>query len=286
MKPAAFEYVRPETIAEVIEALDHDNAKIIAGGQSLLPMMNFRLVQPERLIDINRVEDLGSIVATDSGIRIGALARHVDVAHDPLLAQHFPVIANAMAHVAHIAIRNRGTIAGSLCHADPSAEWPTLVSLLNGEIQINGGNGPRTVAAEDFFLAPLVTELEENELVTGVHLPFLPAGCGMAFDEVAQRAGDFAVVAAGGVVSHENGKFTEVRLALGGVFDTPVRAKNFEVALIGKPATLDAIEAVLGLTTENLQPNDDLHASAEYRISLVPVLARRVLLQAMEKITS
>lgn len=281
MKPAAFEYVRPETLADAVAALDHDDAKIIAGGQSLLPMMNFRLVQPERLVDINRVTELTRIERTARGVRIGALVRHAQAASDAMLERHFPIIAKAMAHVAHVAIRNRGTIAGSLCHADPSAEWPLLITLLDGEIEILGGDGSRTAEPSEFFLAPLVTEIEETELVTGVHLP-LPAGpCGMAFEEVSQRAGDFAIVAACALVRTKNRRLAEVRLGLGGVFDTPVRAAALEAALTGQPATKEAIEAALPLAVENLESNDDLHASAAYRLSLAPVLARRVLTRAL-----
>ncbi|WP_420587458.1 FAD binding domain-containing protein [Ruegeria sp.] len=286
MKPAAFEYVRPETLSEAVEALDHDDAKIIAGGQSLVPMMNFRLVQPERLVDINRIAELSQIEKTETGIRIGALVRHAEAAQSELLADHLPIIREAMAHVAHVAIRNRGTIAGSLCHADPSAEWPLLVTLLDGEIEILGGDGPRTAEPDEFFLAPLVTDIEETELVTSIHLPLPDAPCGMAFDEVAQRAGDFAVVAAGAVVRVEDGQFAEVRLGLGGVFDTSVRATALEEALTGQPATAEAIEAALPLAIEDLEPNDDLHASAAYRLSLVPVLARRVLTRAMSEATA
>ncbi|WP_424830228.1 FAD binding domain-containing protein [Ruegeria sp.] len=283
MKPAAFEYVRPETLADAVAALDHDDAKIIAGGQSLLPMMNFRLVQPERLVDINRIAELSQIEKTETGIRIGALVRHAEAAQSDLLAEHLPIIREAMAHVAHVAIRNRGTVAGSLCHADPSAEWPLLVTLLNGEIEILGGDGPRTAKPDEFFLAPLVTDIEETELVTGIHLPLPSAPCSMAFDEVAQRAGDFAVVAAGALVCIKDGQFAEVRLGLGGVFDTSVRAAALEEALTGQPATAEVIEAALPLAVEDLEPNDDLHASAAYRLSLVPVLARRVLTRAMKE---
>ena len=285
MKPAAFEYVRPETLAEAVTALDHDDARIIAGGQSLLPMMNFRLVQPERLVDINRITELERIERTETGLRIGALTRHANAARDPLLAEHFPIVAEAMAHVAHVAIRNRGTVAGSLCHADPSAEWPLLVTLLDGEIEILGSDGHRSAEPSEFFLAPLVTDIEEQELVTGVHLP-LPAGpSGMAFEEVAQRAGDFAVVAAGAMVRVENDTFAEVRLGLGGVFDTSVRARALEGALTGQRARAEELEAALPLAIEDLEPNDDLHASADYRLSLVPVLARRALIRALHRAT-
>lgn len=285
MKPAPFEYVRPETLAEAVAALDHDDAKIIAGGQSLLPMMNFRLAQPERLVDINRISELNRIEQTETGLRIGALIRHATAAQDPLLAQHFPIVPEAMAYVAHVAIRNRGTIAGSLCHADPSAEWPLLVTLLDGEIEILGSGGSRSADPAEFFLAPLVTDIEEEELVTGVHLP-LPSGpSGMAFEEVAQRAGDFAVVAAGAMVRVKNGTFAEVRLGLGGVFDTSVRASALEDALTGQPAEAGEVETVLHLAIDDLEPNDDLHASADYRLSLVPVLARRVLTRALQRAT-
>ncbi len=285
MKPVAFEYVRPETLAEAVTALDHDDARIIAGGQSLLPMMNFRLVQPERLVDINRITELERIERTKTGLRIGALTRHANAARDPLLAEHFPIVAEAMGHVAHVAIRNRGTVAGSLCHADPSAEWPLLVTLLDGEIEILGSDGHRSAEPSEFFLAPLVTDIEEQELVTGVHLP-LPAGpSGMAFEEVAQRAGDFAVVAAGAMVRVENDTFAEVRLGLGGVFDTSVRARALEGALTGQRARAEELEAALPLAIEDLEPNDDLHASADYRLSLVPVLARRALIRALHRAT-
>lgn len=283
MKPASFEYIRPDSLEEAIVALDHDDAKVIAGGQSLMPMMNFRLVQPERLVDINHIAELERIETTASGVRIGALTRHAKAARDPVLAHHFPIIADAMAHVAHVAIRNRGTIAGSLCHADPSAEWPLLVTLLDGEIEVLGGDGPRSIAAPDFFVAPLVTDLEETELVTGIHLPMPDGPVGMAFEEVAQRAGDFAVVAAGAVMRIERNHFTEIRLTLGGVCDTPIRVAALEEALVGQPATTDTIDAALPLTAQGLTPNDDLHASAAYRLSLVPVLARRVLKRAMER---
>jgi len=249
-------------------------------------MMNFRLVQPQRLVDINRIAELGQIEKTGRGIRLGALVRHAEAALSELLAENVPIVAEAMAHVAHVAIRNRGTIAGSLCHADPSAEWPLLVTLLDGGIEILGGDGHRTARPAEFFLAPLVTDIEETELVTGIHLPLPETPCGMAFDEVAQRAGDFAVVAAGALVRVEDGRFAEVRLGLGGVFDTSVRAAALEDALTSQPATAEAIEASLALAVEDLEPNDDLHASAAYRLSLVPVLSRRVLSRALERATA
>ena len=283
MKPAAFEYVRAASLAEALAALDHDDAKVIAGGQSLVPMMNFRLAQPARLVDINAIPDLNRIEDAGTHVVIGALVRHAQAMCSDLLAARFPVVAEAMAHVAHLAIRNRGSIGGSLAHADPSAEWPLVVALLDGEIVVAGPDGERTAAAEDFFVAPLVTDLAEDEIVVAVRLPVPPAGCGMAFDEMSRRAGDFAIVSAGALVRVEGGAFAQVRLALGGVGDGPVRARAFEDALVGKPATPQAIAGCLDFAVEDLEPESDLHASAEYRLHLVGVLSGRVLERALAR---
>lgn len=281
MKPAPFEYLRPGTVDEAIAALDHEDAKIIAGGQSLVPMMNFRLVQPERLVDINGIPELGQVTAVEDGIRIGALVRHAQAARDTMLGTAFPIIDEAMRHVAHVAIRNRGTIGGSLSHADPSAEWPLLVSLLDGAIEITGRSGIRICSAEEFFFAPLMTDLEEDELLTGIVFPCLPNGVGMAFDEVSQRAGDFAVVACGAVVAMDGPRIGSARLAFGGLGDTPLRATEIEETLAG--AALDEIATIVADCAADLEPNEDMHASAGYRQSLAPVLARRVLIQAAER---
>lgn len=284
MKPAAFEYVRADTIAEALTALDHDDAKIIAGGQSLVPMMNFRLVQPERLVDVNGIIELARIDETDTHLRIGALVRHAEAAASDRARSHFPIIGEAMQHVAHLAIRNRGTIAGSLVHADPSAEWPLLVTLLDGEIEILGPDGSRTVAAEAFFVAPLVVEIDETEMITGVTLPKIgPGHTGMAFDEIAQRAGDFAIVACGVVLTLTDGLISDARIALGGVADTPVRARAAEQALIGQTPTAEMFDAAAEAARDGLEPNSDLHASADYRLHLVRTLTRRMLKKALER---
>ncbi|SEM32061.1 carbon-monoxide dehydrogenase medium subunit [Roseovarius azorensis] len=278
MKPAPFEYLRPGTLEEALVALDHDDAKIIAGGQTLVPMMNFRLVAPERLVDINGIAELSRINETEGGIRIGALVRHAQAARDPLLKNAFPVVADAMRHVAHLAVRNRGTIGGSLCHADPSAEWPLLISLLDGGIEIAGGSGTRTCTPGEFFFAPLMTDLADDEVLTGVVLPRLPAGTGMAFDEIAQRAGDFAVVACGATVEMGGDRIVSARLAFGGLSDVPVRMADVEQAMAG--ATVADIAGAVAGCADGLEPNEDMHAAADYRRSLAPVLARRVLTAA------
>ncbi|MDP2119202.1 MAG: xanthine dehydrogenase family protein subunit M [Hoeflea sp.] len=281
MKPSSFEYCLPKTIEEAFAALDHDDAKIIAGGQSLVPMMNFRLVQPGRLVDINSLPGLGEIVLDGGTMRIGSLVRHAEAARHDLVRNHLPVIAEAMAHVAHVAIRNRGTIGGSLVHADPSAEWPLLVTLLDGQIEIAGPEGLRHAAPQEFFVAPLVTTIEDDEILVAVRLPILSPGTGMAFTEIAQRAGDFAVVAAAATVLMDRGVISDVRLALGGAGDVPVRLFEVEAALAGlRP---DAIDAITRGCADGLEPNEDMHATAEYRRSLIPVLARRALEAAVQR---
>ena len=282
MKPAPFEYLRPKTLEEALAALAQDDAKIIAGGQTLVPMMNFRLVAPERLVDINGIAELSQIEETEGVIRIGALVRHAQAARNPLLKLAFPVIAEAMRHVAHVAIRNRGTIGGSLSHADPSAEWPLLIALLDGMIGISGNSSVRTCTAEEFFFAPLMTDLADDEVLTGVALPRLPSGTGMAFDEIAMRAGDFAVVACGATVETDGDRITSARLAFGGLADVPLRVPSVEQALVGTKIT-EIADAVAGCA-EGLEPNEDMHASADYRRSLAPVLARRVLTAAAGRV--
>jgi carbon-monoxide dehydrogenase medium subunit len=284
MKPAPFDYLAVTSIDEAVRALGASaDAKIIAGGQSLVPMMNFRLVQPELLIDINHIAALSQITETADGLTIGALVRHVESQNSPLAARHFPVIAEAMHHVAHVAIRNRGTIGGSLVHADPAAEWPLLATLLDAELEIHGPDGERRAVPAGFFLAPLVTDLQEGELLTAVHLPYLPVGAGTAFDEFAQRAGDFAIVSAGAVILLQDGVIAEARLALGGVGDTSLRAQAAETHLVGKPLSDKLLAQAATLAAEGLEPNTDLHASSEYRLHLVPILARRVLATAARR---
>lgn len=283
MKPAAFEYLAARTLVEALNALAGSDAKVIAGGQSLVPMMNFRLVQPELLVDINSIPGLSDIEERDGSLTFGALVRHAQSLRAPAVLRHFPIIAETLQHVAHVAIRNRGTIGGSLVHADPAAEWPLLVTLLNAQLEVHGPNGLRRVTPDEFFIAPLVTELDDGEILTAVHLPCLPADAGSAFEEVAQRAGDFAIVSAGAVIALEDGIVTEARLALGGVADTAIRARAAEEHLLDQTLTTQLIERAAQLATEGLEPNADLHASSEYRLHLVPILARRVLERASRR---
>ena len=281
MKPAPFDYVRASTVDEALAALAASNgeAKVLAGGQSLVPMLNFRIVDTSIFVDINGIPGLDRIEeTTDGGLRIGALARHFALETSDLVKDRFPVLHEAMKHVAHLAIRNRGTIGGSLSHADPAAELPTMAVLLDAKIITARASGGREIAAADFFVAPLTTTLEPDEIIVAVELPGLAPGTGWGFEEFAQRRGDFAVAGVSAIVSMDGKSVTESRIALMGLHDTPVRAHAAEAALLD-----DGIDAAAAAARLDAEPMNDLHGSADYRRHLAEVLTRRVLTAAMER---
>lgn len=280
MKPAAFKYVRPKSIKEAVAALAQagDEGKIIAGGQSLVPMMNFRLLSPAVLIDINQIPALGLIEEQEDGsLRIGALTRHHQLETSEIVRIRFPVLHAAMKYVAHLAIRNRGTIGGSITHADPAAELPLMMKLLDAQIKIVSRAGPRVVEAEDFFVGALTSDVQDNELVTHITLPALPEAAGWAFEEVARRAGDYALAAVGVILKVEQGKITEARLGVMGVADTALRIHEAETILFDQDCDVRTMDAVVRAVHCAIAPSDDLHASAQYRMHLVEVLTRRAL---------
>lgn len=281
MKPAPFDYVRATSVEEAVAALaaaDGD-AKLLAGGQSLVPMLNFRLIDAPLFVDINGIESLSGIAeTTDGGLRIGALTRHYAVETSDAVRTRFPVVHEAMKHVAHLAIRNRGTIGGSLSHADPAAELPAMSVLLDAVIETANPDGGREIAARNFFLAPLTTALEPDEIVVAVRFPGLPAGAGWGFEEHAQRRGDFAVAGAAAIVVRDGDTVTEARIALMGVHDTPLRAVAAEQAMMA-----DGIEAAAIAAQGEAEPTNDLHGSADYRRHLVGALTRRALTAAFER---
>ena len=226
MKPPAFDYIAADSIAMAVAALAQagDDAKIIAGGQSLVPMLNFRMLRPSILVDINRIAGLDAIEETSGAIRVGALTRHYQLETSPLVARHLPVLSCAMTHVAHLAIRNRGTIGGSLAHADPAAELPMMALLLDAELRVASASGERTVAARDFFLGALTVDLASGEIITEVVLPKLPPRTGWGFEEVARRHGDFALAAVAATLTVSGGAIEQARIALTGVGPTALRA--------------------------------------------------------------
>lgn len=287
MKPATFEYVVADTVVKAVNVLSEarGEAKILAGGQSLVPMLNFRLVRPAILVDINRIRELAFIEETGNTIRVGALTRHYELEISPELAKHLPVVASAMTHVAHLAIRNRGTIGGSLSHADPAAELPMMALLLNATLHVVSSKGERTVAALDFFRDALTVDLGEDEIVTEIHLPKLPPNTGWGFEEVARRAGDFAVAAVAATVTASDGKIEEARIALTGVAPTPVRAQKAEALLRGEKIETKLIERVIEAVRSMIAPDSDLHASSDYRRHLAGVLTGRAVRAAWKRAT-
>lgn len=286
MKPHSFKYVRPQSVQEAVAALAKagDEGKIIAGGQSLVPMMNFRLLAPSVLIDINRIAEISGLTAhPDGGIKIGALTRHHVLETSSEVKKLFPVLHAAMKYVAHLAIRNRGTIGGSITHADPAAELPLIMKLLDAQMTVVSTRKKRVIEADDFFVAALTSDVQEDELLTHIYLPPIPAKAGWAFEEVARRAGDFALAAVGVILHVENGKVAEARLALTGIAETPLRINDAETILYDQDLTDDIMNQVVEAVLEAIEPSTDLHASAEYRMHLAQVLTRRAVSLAWKR---
>jgi CO/xanthine dehydrogenase FAD-binding subunit len=285
MKPAAFEYVVANSVEQAVAALAQagGDAKILAGGQSLVPMLNFRLLRPAILIDINRIPGLSFIEDAGDAVKIGALTRHHQIETSPVIAKHFPVLSCAMTHVAHLAIRNRGTIGGSLSHADPAAELPMMALLLDAELHIVSDKGMRTRKARGFFRDALIVDLAEDELLTEIHVPKLPPQTGWGFDEVARRAGDFALAAVAATVSVSGGAMKEARIALTGVGQTPVRASEAEALLVGQKLEAKLVARVIEAVRAAIKPETDLHASSDYRRQLAGTLVGRALAAALQR---
>jgi len=286
MKPAPFDYCCPDTIDEAVEVLaaNVDDAKLMAGGQSLTPMLNFRVVRPALIIDISKLLELEYVrERNDGGLTIGALTRHRILETSALVASRFPVIPETMHNVAHLAIRNRGTLGGSLSHADPSAELPMLTRLLDAVIVARSVRGEREIPASEFFVAPLTTALDDDEIVVRVELPGLPVGMGWCFQEFARRAGDFALAAVGVLLDVQGGEIREARVAMMGVGDTPMRRPEAEAVLTGKALSDEVMADAVHAACDSLQPNTDLHASPEFRRHLAGVLMERVTRKAWQR---
>ncbi len=285
MKAPRFAYARPASVAEALALLaEHkDEARVLAGGQSLVPMLNFRVAAPKVLVDINRIAGLSGIKVAKNHIRIGALTRHVELERSADIARHLPLIASAMPHIAHPAIRNRGTFGGSCALADPAAELPACALALGATFVVAGRKGERRVAAQDFFRGLYATALKAGELLVAAEFPLPERGHAPAFGELARRHGDYAMVGVAAHGSTQGGKFSDVRVALFGVGDRPMRAARFERALDGRPAAANTIEGALAALDADLDTRADLHASAAMKRHLAKVLAGRVLRQLMDK---
>jgi carbon-monoxide dehydrogenase medium subunit len=293
MKPPLFSYHDPRTTAEVVGLLASlDNAKLLAGGQSLMPMLAMRYVLPDHIVDLNRVDGLSYIRERNGALEIGAMTRQRDIEFSGLVRRLCPLLHEAIAQVGHRQTRNRGTLGGSLCHLDPAAELVAVAAALDAKVAVIGKGGARSVDFSAFPVAYMTPALELDELVIGVTLPCWPAGHGSAFVEFSRRHGDFAIVSAAALIEEDNnGKVTRASLTLGGMGPAPIRAGEVERALIGEK--IEKIEKIedkrlreICEPLRKLAAIDDIHAPAAYRQQLATVLSRRALLKAHARIVA
>jgi CO/xanthine dehydrogenase FAD-binding subunit len=276
MKPAAFDYIAPNSLEAAVEAIAAANGdgKILAGGQSLMPLLNFRMARPSVIVDLMHIPDMSFIERRGDTVAIGALTRHADLEFSDLIAQKLPVMAAAMPHIAHLAIRNKGTIGGSLSHADPAAELPMLAVFYGATIKVQGSGGCRDIPAEDFFVSALTNCLDPDEIVFEIDFPVLTSRAGWAFVEVARRFGDFALASIAVSLEILDGRIVDARVAVMGVADTPRRLREAEDALGGEGGPKTA--AKFGkIVRACVSPQSDIHVSAEYRKNLIGALAER-----------
>jgi len=275
VKPAPFAYKKVRSLDEAVALLGEKEAKVLAGGQSLIATLNMRLSSPSLLIDINGLDGLSGISEKGGAVEVGALARHAQAERSDVIAKHAPLIARAMPHIGHPAIRNRGTLGGSIAFADPAAELPACLLALDGEVDATGPKGKRTIKAQDFFRGLFETALAPQEVLTAIRVPAADKGARVGFAELARRHGDYAIVGLAASARADGKGLSNVRLAYFGVGNTPVRAKKAEAALAS--GNIDAAVAAL-----DLDPNDDVQATARLKKHLAGVLLRRVAKQLLE----
>jgi carbon-monoxide dehydrogenase medium subunit len=288
MKPASFEYCVPDTLDETLELLAKhgSEAKLLAGGQSLIPSMNFRVLQPAMLIDINRLEAMDSIqVNNQGGVTIGAMARQAQLEHDPVIAEQMPLLHETLPNIAHPQIRNRGTIGGSLVHADPASELPVYALARDARMHLRSSQDDRWVEATEFFLGMFTTALNPDEMLIEIDLTPLPAGAGWSFQEVARRRGDYALMGvAATIVIGSDGLCEQACLVYLNAGDGPVRASRAEAILIGETPGVEVFEAAATVAAEEeIDPFGSVHATIEFQRHLAHVLTRRALQTALER---
>lgn len=283
MKPAAFAYFAPHTVEEAVSILDEHGyeAKLLAGGQSLVPLMNLRLARPDVIVDLNRVGELDFVESGDGHVRIGAMTRHHTVATSPRIADSSPLLSHAAGHIGYRAIRRRGTMGGSIAHADPASELPCIAVVQGADIEVVGGDGGRTIPAEEFFLDHMTTTLEPEEIVRSVRFPRIRPGEHWGFKEFARKVGDFAVVMVAVLLRIESGRIVTARIGLGGVEGTPRRVRPAEQLLVGSGAGMGVLQEAAHAAADAVDPMTDIHGSADYRRRLVGALTRRALHEAV-----
>jgi carbon-monoxide dehydrogenase medium subunit len=281
MKPPPFSYHDPRTVADAVGLLSRlENAKLLAGGQSLMPMLNMRYVLPDHLIDLNKIEALSYLRESNAVLEVGAMTRQRDLEFSDVVRARFPIIHEAILNVGHRQTRNRGTVGGSLCHLDPSAELVTMAAAHDATVTVAGPGGTRDIAFADFPVAFMTPALEPNELLTTVKFPRWPAGHGYGFVEFARRHGDFAIASAAALLEMDSsGKIKRASLTLGGVAVGPVRMKDVEKALVGSTPSEDLFRELCE-ECRKVDAIDDVHAPASYRQHLATVMSRRALVAA------
>lgn len=286
MKPAAFEYDDPETEDEALDLLSRhgDDCKVLAGGQSLVPLMNFRLARPARLIDINGVDSLSHVTRDDGHLVIGAMTRHTQIEHSVEVAEGWPLLTDAIGWVGHSQIRNRGTIGGSVAHADPAAELPAAFAALDASFHLRSKRASRVLSWKEFFVSEFTTALAPDELVTAVQVPAQDPFSGAAFVEYARRHGDFALGGAAVTIKlGQDGRAEHVTIALLSAGPAPVRAEGAERQLRGSKIDESSIRAASVEAIKGLHPTSDIHGSSEYRIALLRTMAERALTIAAQR---
>jgi CO/xanthine dehydrogenase FAD-binding subunit len=286
MKPPRFDYLAPRTLDEALAHLHHhgDQAKILAGGQSLIPMLNFRLAHPGVVVDVNRLIELAYVRQHDGGVAVGALTRQHAVERSELIRARVPVVAEACRFIGHAPIRHRGTFGGNLAHADPASELPAVMVALEAELAVASRTGSRAVPAGQFFTGPLTTALRPDEMLTEIRIPAPPPRTGGAFVEMARRAGDFALVGVAALITLDGaGTCERVRIALCGVGPTPIRARAAEDALTGQAPTATALAAAAERAAAATSPPSYVHGSAEFRKKLARHFARQALAAAIQR---
>ena len=287
MKPVDFALHRPDTPAEAVALLTRygEDAKALAGGQSLLPLLNFRLARPEHVVDLGRVAALAEIRRTPEALVIGAMVRQARAERSPAVAADAPLLAAALPNIAHPPIRNRGTIGGSLAHADPAAELPAVARALDAVFVAHGPNGRREIAAADFFADNLTTTLAAEDLLVEIRFPRAAPGTGAAFHEVGRRRGDFALVGVAAQVTLADGVAAGVRICVSGVAPVPYRASGAEAVLTGHPPEARRLAEAAQAVRAGIDPTGDLHATAAYRTDVAGVLTERAVAEAVERAT-
>jgi carbon-monoxide dehydrogenase medium subunit len=285
MKPSLFRYEAPRTLQEAVAALASDSdAVILAGGQSLMPAMNLRAANPSVLVDIQHVDGLKGISVENDEIVIKAMTRHRELELDPDVRRANPLVEETLRHVAHVPIRNRGTVVGSLCHADPAAEMPLLFVLLDGTLVARGPDKTREIPAARFFHSFLTTTRKQDEIIVEARLPALPKGAGWAFDEVTRRHGDFAIVGVGCVLQRDDaGRAHDLRLAACGIADRPIRLSEAEAALNGTSLTEADLDAAVRVSVAAVTQADDMNTSASHRRRVLGALIRRLVQSASRR---